>query len=516
MKRLSPLSWALLCSCVYAQSTKTPGYSEKLQSRLDQTDRIVRQGPFQPAWNSLETYKVPSWYLDAKFGIFIHWGVYSVPAFSNEWYPREMYLQGSKVYQHQIALHGPESKFGYKDFIPQFTASKFDANKWAALFHDAGAKFVVPVGEHHDGYPMYDSELTEWSAAKMGPKRDVIGELERAVRANDMRFGVSSHRAEHWWFYNGGMKFDSDVRDPQYSDFYGPAESDNVSHKNGSQDDRPDKPTKAYLDDWLARTAEIVDKYHPDLMWFDWWIERPAFKPYLQRFASYYYNASAKRSEAGVINYKHEAFPAKAAVLDIERGQEGDIRPLYWQTDTSISNKSWGYIKNDTFKTPEFILGMLVDIVSKNGALLLNLGPDKEGVIPAQAETILRSMGKWLSVNGEAIYGTRPWEIYGEGPTKTAAGSFKDTDTKPYTPADIRFTRKGDVLYAIALATPGNGLIHIKRLGTGPASGKKIADVAELGASGNVKWEQTAGGLTIHSEAHAASQYPIAFRVRWQ
>ncbi len=170
MKRLSPLSWALLCSCVYAQSTKTPGYSEKLQSRLDQTDRIVRQGPFQPAWNSLETYKVPSWYLDAKFGIFIHWGVYSVPAFSNEWYPREMYLQGSKVYQHQIALHGPESKFGYKDFIPQFTASKFDANKWAALFHDAGAKFVVPVGEHHDGYPMYDSELTEWSAAKDGPQ----------------------------------------------------------------------------------------------------------------------------------------------------------------------------------------------------------------------------------------------------------------------------------------------------------------------------------------------------------
>jgi alpha-L-fucosidase len=204
-------------------------------------------------------------------------------------------------------------------------------------------------------------------------------------------------------------------------------------------------------------------------------------------------------------------------VLDIERGQEGDIRPIYWQTDTSISNKSWGYIENDTFKTPEFILGMLVDIASKNGALLLNIGPDKEGVIPQQAQDILLAMGKWLGASGDAIYGTRPWKIYGEGPTKTAAGSFKDTDTKPYTPADIRFTTKNGALYAIALATPADGVVHVKSLAKGakytPAA---IANVTLLGSSQQVTWNQSADDLTIHAAPGAASQYPVAFQITFK
>jgi len=502
-----------------AQSDKMPGYQQNLKSRLDQVERTIEKGPFQPSWDSLEQYKIPAWYLDAKFGIFIHWGVYSVPAYDSEWYPRKMYLPGNDVYQHHMATFGPQASFGYKDFIPRFTASKFDANAWAKLFHDSGAKFVVPVGEHHDGFPMYNSDLTEYSAAKMGPRRDVIGELEKSVRSQGLHFGVSSHRAEHWFFFNGGSKFNSDVKDPRYSDFYGPAESDGKPHGNpdDDRDELADKPTKAYLDDWLARSAEIVDKYNPDLVWFDWWIGRPAFRPYLKQFAAFYYDHNAAKHEGAVINYKYDAYPEKAAVLDIERGQEGDIRPLYWQTDTSISNKSWGYIENDTFKTPEFILGMLVDIVSKNGALLLNIGPDKEGVIPQQAQDILLAMGRWLAASGDSVYGTRPWKVYGEGPTKTAAGAFKDTDTKPYTPEDIRFTTKDGLLYAIALATPADGVIHVKSLAKGAKyAPRAIASVTRLGSDQKVTFEQTGNGLTIHSEPGAASQYPAAFQIKFK
>ncbi len=515
---------SLFCICAIhhaaAQSSNMPGYQQNLQKELATVNKTIAAGPFTASWDSLETYKVPAWYLDAKFGIFIHWGLYSVPAFESEWYPRQMYLQGSPANQHQIATHGPESKFGYKNYIPQFTAGKFNAREWADLFQRSGAKFVVPVGEHHDGFPMYKSDLTEWNAAMMGPHRDVVGELEKAVRADNMHFGVSSHRAEHWWFFNGGMKFDSDVRDPKYSDFYGPAQWDGVPNPkaNEERDNRPDMPNAAYLDDWLARTAEIVDKYNPDLIWFDWWIGRPAFKPYLQRFAAYYYNHKAQEQKGGaVINYKYEAYPAKAAVLDIERGEENDIKPLYWQTDTSISNKSWGYIENDTFKTPDFILDMLIDIVSKNGALLLNIGPDKEGVIPPQAQQILLEIGKWLSVNGDAVYGTRPWKIYGEGPTKAVAGAFKDTETKPYTPADIRFTTKNNALYAIALATPGDGVIHIKSLAanTQNASGR-IASIERVGSTDKLTWKQSDADLTIHFPHAQQSELPTAFRIMWK
>ncbi|NLE61196.1 MAG: alpha-L-fucosidase, partial [Planctomycetes bacterium] len=238
---------------------------------------------FEPTWESLERYQVPQWYLDGKFGIFIHWGVYSVPAFGNEWYPRNMYLQDSKEFKHHLAKYGPHTKFGYKDFIPQFKAEKFDPNHWAEVFRKAGAKFIVPVAEHHDGFAMYDCSLSPWCAAKMGPKRDIVGELAAAVRKQGMVFGLSSHRAEHWWFFDGGMKFDSDVKDPQYASLYGPAQPEKASH-----------PDKAFLDDWLARTRELVDKYQPQLVWFDWWIQQPEFAPYLQEFAAYYYNKGAE------------------------------------------------------------------------------------------------------------------------------------------------------------------------------------------------------------------------------
>src|SRR5450755_1066060 len=198
-------------------------FDSERNSILRQVDRESKQGPFQPTWDSLKKYKIPSWYEDAKFGIFIHWGLYSVPAFGSEWYPRNMYLEGTKEFEHHLAAYGPQSKFGYKDFIPDFRADKFDAQAWAELFRKSGAKYIVPVAEHHDGFAMYGSDLSDWTAAKMGPKRDIVGELAKAVRAEGLHFGASSHRVEHNFFLGVGRRIPSDINDPQYAAFYGPA-----------------------------------------------------------------------------------------------------------------------------------------------------------------------------------------------------------------------------------------------------------------------------------------------------
>ncbi len=474
----------------------------RVEDAVTMIDAVVARGPFRASWDSLEKYQVPEWYRDAKFGIFIHWGVYSVPAFDNEWYPRNMYIADGPVFKHHIATYGPQSKFGYKDFIPMFRAEKFDADAWAELFRKAGAKYVVPVAEHHDGFPMFDYDFTDWSAAKLGPKRDVVGELAKAVRKQGMHFGASSHRAEHWWFYNGGMAFDSDVKDSRYASFYGPAQPDKT------------QPDKAFLDDWLVRASQIVDKYHPEVVWFDWWIEQPVFQPYLQKFAAYYYNRGAEWKNGVAINYKNKSFPERAAVLDIERGQLEDIRPIFWQTDTSVSEKSWGFIENDKFRTPASLIDELVDIVSKNGCLLLNVGPRSDGTLPEEVQRVLLDMGAWLSTNGEAIYGTRPWKISGEGPTKVVAGSFKDTAGTPFTGEDIRFTAKGDTLYAIALAWPADGKLVVKSLASGSAYDKrKIKKIQLLGYTGRLKWTQGSDGLTVELPRQQPGQFALALKI---
>jgi alpha-L-fucosidase len=449
-------------------------------------------GPFQPTWESLRGYRVPAWYQDGKFGIFIHWGVYAVPAFGNEWYPRNMYVPGSKVFDHHVATYGPQAQFGYKDFIPQFTADKFDPDHWAGLFRQAGAQYVVPVAEHHDGFALYDSAYSEWTAARMGPQRDLIGDLAAAVRRQWLVFGLSSHRAEHWWFMNGGRQFDSDVQDPRYAGLYGPAQS------------RELPPNEQFLADWLLRCCELVDKYQPQLFWFDWWIEQPAFEPYLREFAAYYYNRAAQWRRGVAINFKHQAFPDGTAVFDVERGQLADLRPHFWQTDTSVGKTSWGYVANQDYKTATALVGDLVDIVSKNGALLLNIGPRADGTIPEPEEDLLRSIGRWLALNGEAIYGTRPWKVYGEGPTPVVAGSFNDTKRAVFTAQDIRFTtraalqggKSAELLYAIVLAWPENGKVAIPSLGT--ASGLYQREIAKVELVGHREsLEHTRGSVAL-------------------
>ncbi|HVM74625.1 MAG TPA: alpha-L-fucosidase [Candidatus Saccharimonadales bacterium] len=483
---------------------------------LRQVEEAVQKGPLRPDWQSLGGYQVPEWYRDAKFGIFIHWGVYSVPAFGNEWYPRNMYNEGSEEYKHHLATYGSQDKFGYKEFIPMFKAEKYDPVAWAQLFKDAGARYVVPVFEHHDGFAMYDCGLSDWTAAKMGPKRDLWGELAVAVRQEGLHLGASSHRVEHNFFLETGRKIRSDVNDPQNAALYGPAHKWLVNKDATPLANDFTYVSQAWTNDWLARSAEIVQKYHPDVMYFDWWIGQPSVRPALTRFAAFYYdsNLQAGRPE-GVINFKDYAMPADAGVLDIERGQLGNIRPLYWQTDTSVSNKSWGYIENDTFKSPEFIVHQLVDIVSKNGNLLLNIGPRSDGTIPEPVQQVLRAIGGWLKVNGEAIYGTRPWRIYGEGPTKVIEGSFHDEDTRPYTAEDFRFTTKGNVLYAIELGWPANGEAVIRSLSSGVAGQEKIASVELLGSDSKLAFQQSADGLHIKIPAQPPVKYAYAYRIRF-
>jgi alpha-L-fucosidase len=490
-------------------------YDSQRVARLKEVDDADREGPFRPDWESLQKYEAPEWYKDAKFGIFIHWGAYSVPAFGNEWYPRNMYREGSDEYKHHIATYGPQDKFGYKDFLPMFKAEKFDPAAWAELFKKAGAKYVVPVAEHHDGFAMYDSGLSDWTVAKMGPHRDTTGELAKAVRAAGLHFGLSSHRVEHNFFLGVGREIPSDVNDPQYAAFYGPAHAW-ISPWGAPLSNDFTYVSTAWADDWLARGAELVEKYHPDIVYFDWWIGQALIRRNLTRFAAFYYNSSLKYGDhVGVINYKDYAMQEHSGVLDLERGQLGDIRPLYWQTDTSVSNKSWGYIKDDTFKSPEFVVHQLIDIVSKNGNLLLNIGPRADGTIPDEVQQVLLDVGAWLSINGEAIYGTRPWRTYGEGPTKVAAGSFHDTDTAKYTPADFRFTTKGDDVYAIGLAWPTSGEVVIHSLAKTVGS-EPVRSVALIGGVAKLHFEQRADGLHVQLPAEPPAKYAYVLRLTFE
>ena len=340
-------------------------------------DDVIAKGPYKPDWLTFTDYEAPKWFRNAKFGIFIHWGLFSVPAFRNEWYSRNMYIQSMEEWQHHRDTFGEHTKFGYKDFIPMFTAPKFDPKAWAKLFKKAGARYVMPVAEHHDGFQMYDSEISDWTVKKMAMKRDVLGELKEAIQDEDMIFCESNHRVEHAFFFGHGKEFDSDVKDPmKLGDFYYPSmpEPDN-------QDLYSPAPPQDFLEDWLARNCELVEKYRPSMVYFDWWIQHESVKPYLMKFAAYYYNRGLEWNMEVGISYKHDAMMLGTGILDMERGHFSEAKPFYWQADTSMAFNSWCYTEQNRFKTTKDILQDLVDIVSKNGCLLLNVGPKADGTI---------------------------------------------------------------------------------------------------------------------------------------
>lgn len=485
-----------------------------MEERLRMIDEVIRNGKYKDTWESLQQYHVPEWYEKVKFGIFIHWGVYSVPAFGSEWYSRNMYIQGSREYEHHIKTYGPHKDFGYKDFIPMFKAEKFRPEEWAELFKAAGAQYVVPVAEHHDGFQMYDSELSKWNAKNMGPKRDVLGDLFGEFKKEGLISGASNHRVEHWFFMGHGRDFDSDIKDPlNRGDLYWPAMKEGDHHDLFSEP----VPSEEYLEDWLCRCCEIVDKYRPKIVYFDWWIQHSSVKPYLRKFAAYYYDRAEEWGEEVVINYKHDAFAFGTAVVDIERGQFSEAKPYIWQTDTAVAKNSWCYTEGNEYKTSTQIICDLVDIVSKNGRLLLNVGPKADGTIPDEDRKILLEIGAWLKINGEAVYGSKPWRRSGEGPTKIIEGQFADSEAKRFTSEDIRFTVNNGCIYAVCLNMKGKDRVRIRSLAETADANKPefsgiIKDVSVLGRDSAPEWTRDKDGLDIRTET-VNDDKPVVFKI---
>ena len=481
---------------------------------LQKIDRVIAAGKYKDNWASLQQYQPPEWYRQMKFGIFIHWGLYSLAAHRNEWYSRNMYLQGSPEFEHHRATYGPQDQFGYKDFIPLFRGEKFSADAWAELFEQAGAQYVVPVAEHHDGFQMYRSEISHWNAYEMGPRRDVLGELNQAFAQKGLVGGASSHRVEHWFFMGHGKEFASDIRESmERGDFYWPAMPE-PDHQDLFS--RP-APSQEFLEDWLVRTCEIIDRYRPKILYFDWWIQHQAVKPYLKKLAAYYYNRGEEWGTGAVINYKHDAFVFGTAVPDVERGQFAQSKPYLWQTDTSVALNSWGYTEHNRYRTAAELLQDLADIVSKNGRLLLNIGPKADGTIPSEDSRILREMGQWLKVNGEAVYGCKLWRQFGEGPTQIVEGQFQDGIAKNFTSRDVRYTVNGGNLYAIVMKESKDGQYALEALGDRDASSKPnfhglLSTVKLLGSDQPVAWTRDENALHLKAPV-LHTENPIVFRI---
>ena len=463
---------------------------------------------YQATWESLKTHKDPKWFDEAKFGIYFHWGVYSVPAFGTEWYSRNMYRPGSKENKHHLEKWGPLDKFGYKDFIPMFKAEKFDPDDWARLFVASGAKFAGPVAEHADGFAMWDSQVTEWNAAKMGPKRDIVGELERAIRKQGLKFIATLH---HQWLWAWYPTFDKsvDASAPKYAGLYGPAVSEGAWKYTAKNELIP---SAEFCRRWEAKIGEVVDKYHPDLLWFDGRMGNIG-EEYRKRFLAHYYNQAAERKTDVAVTYKDHDLEPGAGIVDLERGRMAKITPYKWLNDDSIDWNSWCYIENPDYKSADRLVDGLVDIVSKNGNLLLNINPRPDGTIPEPTRERLIEIGKWLKLNGEAIYGTKPWEIFGEGPTQVVEGHFGERKIKDFTSADIRFTRKGNALYAIILDWPA-GPVRIESLRQDSALWfGRIRRIEMLGVRKPLQWTRDRQGLTVQIPAVKPCEYAFVLKI---
>ncbi|WP_018143281.1 alpha-L-fucosidase [Alloscardovia criceti] len=478
---------------------------------VDYIDEVIARGPYEASWESLSRHRVPEWFSQAKFGIFTHWGLYTVPEFGNEWYSRNMYIEGSPEFQHHVLTYGAQKDFGYKDFIAQFTAENFDASQWLEAFADAGAQYYVPVSEHHDGYQMYASALSPWNTVETGPHRDIIAELKQATQDQGLHFATSNHRAEHWWFMGHGREFDSDISRGLYEDFYGPAQ---VEPDNQDIHSRPE-PSQEFLEDWLLRNCEIVDKYQPEIMYFDWWIQHTAFKPYVRKFAAFYYNRAHENHRSASICSKDDAMAWGSSIIDVERGGFDNAQPFVWQMDTSIARNSWSYTRDLEYKSATEIITTLVDVVSKNGNLLLNVGPRADGSLAPYDRELLHRVGTWLRAHGEGIYASRPWKIAGEGPTHIQQGMFSESCTQ-WTSRDIRFTTRDGFIYAFCMNPEGQQDVLIRSFaryhnGIKPVFHGEIAEVELLGY-GSVSYERRDEGLRLPVIGVDRSQ-PIAYKI---
>jgi alpha-L-fucosidase len=446
---------------------------------------LMAQGPFKPNWTSLHSHQDPEWFRNAKFGIYTHWGPVTVGSSDcpgdQEWFGRQMYQPSEAAFEYSREHFGDQHKFGFKDLIPRFTGEKFDADEWADIFVRAGAKFAGPVAVHHDNFALWDSSVTRWNSVAMGPHRDVVGELEKACRKRGMRFVATFHHGYAWEYYEPAFQYDA--ADPQYADLY------TSPHAPGTP------PSGEFQETWLAKVYEVLEKYRPDLIYFDFEFKKLITPEYEKKLFATAYDWAAKNHREIAVTQKDRAIAQHAGILDFERGREDRVTPYPWLTDTALG--SWFYVASMGFRSTQSTVGILVDIASKNGCLMLDIGPKVDGTLPEEGVEVLLGVGRWLSKNGEAIYGTRPWTLYGEGPTKNSGGPFSEEKEKAYTPQDIRFTTKNDTLYAILLGWPGRETL-IRSL----AAGAKlwfgpIRHVQMLGIEGPLGWKQERSGLRV-------------------
>ena len=422
-----------------------------------------------------------------------------------------MYIVGQRANAYHKLVYGPPSKFGYKDFIPMFRAEKFNSDEWADLLRKAGAKFAGPVTEHADGFSMWDSKVNKWNAAAMGPCRDVVGEMSRALRNQGLRFISTFH---HQWLWGWYPTLDKsvDASNPQYSGLYGPPAPQSPFR---DYDKPTPPPPPAFQEIWEAKVREVIDKYRPSLIYFDSRLNIIDERR-LADLISYYYDQGERWGEEVSVTYKEKDLPRGAGILDIERGRLDKLAEYKWLTDDAIDWNSWCHVQNANYKTAHRILGEMIDIVSKNGCFLLDITPTAEGVFPQPVVERLLAIGEWLSVNGEAIYGTRPWKIFGEGPSTTAkiaTGNFNEDKQKDLTAADVRFTVKNSTLYAFVMGWPEKTAV-VNALGlASPQNPGKIRNVELLGYKGDLKWKQDDVSLRVEMPAEKLSDIGITLKV---
>jgi len=471
-----------------------------------------------PTWDALCNLPVPEWLQDAKFGIYAHWGVYSVPAFGNEWYAKRMYQGRGPVYQHHKETYGDPSAFGYKDFIPRFKAEKFDPDAYADAVAACGAKFAGIAVVHHDGFLLWASKVNRWNAGTMGPKRDVYGELAKAFRQRGLKTIATFHhiRTFDWYLPTdekvlaNARKAGWDLFDPTYADLY-------WNHFTGTYD--------AFVKEWDAKVREVMDTYHPDVVWFDGgtFQSDEAQGLVLSLLAHYHNQAAARGNQVGVLNKLPTTmqfnFPESYGMLTFEEGRDRPAkvdRP--WMDDMKISTRSWGYVQGQTYKPVDEIVDGLVDRTARGGGLLLSLCPLPDGTLNKAQKDILAAIGRWLNVNGEAIFATRPWTVHAEGDDATCLRKRgKHTGWKFDTcdASDIRFTRSKDgrTLYAIALGVPDGPLV-IRTLKRGAeAYPGRIGRVTLLGSDAALTWQRTGDALRVTLPQKVPSRDAVALKI---
>ncbi len=468
----------------------------------------IPPGPFQPTWDSLQAnYRIPQWFVEAKFGIFMHWGLYTVPAYrdggASEWYETHLYSGGATLPWHTQKF-GPLAEFGYKDFIPLFTCDKFDPDAWALLFKKSGAKYVIPTAQHHDNFSLWDSKANPINAKNMGPKRDLIGDLAAAVRRQGLKFGVSNHGIEAYEFVKPNAAVTAqlkdkqlDLWDPKWADFY------NVANRGKPED------IQRFLINWAQRNEELINQYQPDILWFDNGVDVRELDPLKLWVAAYYYNRAAEWHKEVSITTKKAAYAPDGdniktigSIIDFEKigaRSPAGIRAGSWEVDDPIGS-NWGYADGMTVASPASLVGKLVDVVSQNGTYLLNISPKSDGTIPDNQQQSLLGLGEWLSVNGEAIYGTHNWIQFQDGAGGRGA---------PH----IRYTVKADTLYAIFIGNYPAGEITLTALAAGKSPDGTIQSISMLGSTGDLKFTQDTAGLHVTVPAAAPCKYAYTLKI---